>query len=174
LGASLSIEHQSKGKKIRMKKLLSVVLAFGLVLGISACGASESAGESKGESMALPELMDAILEGVENLPELDNVELTGEKWETYAFITPTEGMEGYASDALISPGAHSVVLVRVPEGTDAEKVAADIEKNANPNKWICVSAEKTIVKRQGNTILLIMSYENLADPIVENFDKLFK
>ena len=158
-----------------MKKLLSVLLAFGLGLGLSACGSNGgSAGNNEGEGMTLTEIMDAILDGVENLPESESVELTGEKWETYAFITPTEGMEGYASDALMSPVAHSVVLVRVPEGADAEKTASEIEENANPNKWICVAAEKTVVRRYGNTILLVMSYEEMADAIVENFDRLFK
>ena len=158
-----------------MKKLLSVILAFGLVLGLSACGSNgNSAGGAKGDGMTLTEIMDAILDGVENLPESESVELTGEKWETYAFITPAEGMEGRASDALMSPVAHSVVLVRVPEGADAKEVAAEIEENANPNKWICVVAEKTIVRRHGNTILLVMSYEELADTIAGNFDKLFE
>lgn len=158
-----------------MKKLLSVILAFGLVLGLSACGSNgNSAKEAKGDGMTLAEIMDAILDGVENLPESESIELTGEKWETHAFITPSEGMEGRASDALMSPVAHSVVLVRVPEGGDAQKAASEIEANANPNKWICVSAEKTVVRQHGNTILLVMSYEKLADSIVNNFDELFE
>jgi len=154
-----------------MKKLLSAAMALFLALGLFACGAKGEGG--KNADMPLDEMMDAILEGVENLPELDNVELTSEKWASYAFIEPSEGMEGYASDAMMMPGAHSVVLIRVPEGQDAEQVAAQVEKNANPNKWICVSAEKTIVKRHGNVILLVMSSASLADPIAANFDRLF-
>ncbi|MGI6192793.1 MAG: hypothetical protein ACOYI3_04440 [Christensenellales bacterium] len=158
-----------------MKKLLSVVLAFGLVLGFSACAAGgESAGSSKGDGMTLPEIMEEILKDVGELPELENFELGADQWEYNAFITPAEGMEGYASNAMMSPVAHSVVLVRVPEGADAEKVAADIEKNANPNKWICVSADQKIVRRHGNTILLVMSFDELAEPIANNFDNLFK
>ncbi len=157
-----------------MKKLLSIVLALGLVLGFSACAAAGSGtGETTGESMTLDEIMDAILDGVENLPESESVELSGDKWATYAFIAPPDGAEGLASEALMSPSAHSVVLVRVPEGADAVQVASDMEANANPNKWICVSAEKTIVSRHGNTIMLLMSYEELADAISENFDNLF-
>lgn len=158
---------------IEMKKLFSVVLALGLVLSLAACGAAKDGGNANA-NMPLDEMMETILDGVQDLPPLDNVELTGEKWMSYAFIEPTEGMEGYASDSLMMPGAHSVVLVRVPEGADAEQVAADIEKNANPNKWICVFAEKTIVKRHGNVILLVMSSASLADPIAANFDNLFK
>ena len=167
------LKKQRKGGKDSNEKLLSVILAFGLVPQLSACGSNSSAGNARATAWPLPRSWTPF-DGVENLPESESVELTGEKWETYAFITPAEGMEGRASDALMSPVAHSVVLVRVPEGADAKEVAAEIEENANPNKWICVVAEKTIVRRHGNTILLVMSYEELADTIAGNFDKLFE
>ena len=61
-------------------------------------------------------------------------------------------------------------LLRVPEGTDVAETAAQIEQSANPNKWVCVGAEKTIVKTRGNVVLLVMSQTAIADQIAANFD----
>ena len=58
----------------------------------------------------------------------------------------------------------------MPEGTDVAQIAAQIEQSANPNKWVCVGAEKTIVKTRGNVVLLVMSQTAIADQIAANFD----
>ena len=51
-----------------------------------------------------------------------------------------------------------------------QAVAEDIEANANPNKWLCVTAEKTQVVSHGNLVLLVMSFEDDVDTIVDNFN----
>ena len=69
--------------------------------------------------------------------------------------------------------AHSVVLVRVPEGTDVEAVRADIEANANPRKWVCVEAEATWVKTSGQYVVMVMSTADMAAAIEANFNTVF-
>ena len=59
---------------------------------------------------------------------------------------------------------------RVPEGTDAAEIAKQIEDQADPRKWICVEAEKTIVKQRGNVVLLVMSTADVADAVAQAFD----
>ena len=49
-------------------------------------------------------------------------------------------------------------------------MAEDIEANANPNKWLCVTAEKTEVVSHGNLVLLVMSFEDDATTVVDNFN----
>ncbi len=114
--------------------------------------------------------MAAILTDAE-LPRVIETELTSDLFKAYLFIDPIDGAEALSSDAMMSSVAHSVVLLRVPKGSDAEAIAADIEKNANPLKWVCVSAKKVVVKSTGNLILLVMSSEANADIIAKNFEE---
>ena len=121
---------------------------------------------------SLSSTMATILDGVADLPMVGDVPLDSTNFEFYAFIPYQDGYAGLASDAMINAVAHSVVLVEVPDGTDVQSVADSIEANANPNKWICVSAEKTAVAVNGNLILLVMSSTSTCDAIVANFEAL--
>lgn len=178
-----------------MKKLIALLLALTLVFSMAACGSkdetpapddnasnsettdtpAEDGGEEETnpvDEMDLTTVMEEILKDVENLPMYEITELTEENFEFMTFVPYADGYEGVTADALIGSIAHSVVLVRVPDGTDAATVAADMEANANPNKWVCVGAEATHVRQQGNTILLVMSSVDIANAILVNFDSL--
>ena len=157
-----------------MKKITLIMLSVIMVFALAACGSAPTEEAKAGDTMSLEDIMTNILDGVNELPASQNVTLSEENFESFAFIAPAKGMEGLASEGLISAIAHSVVLVRVPDGSDANAVAEDIKANANPRKWICVEAEKTNVSVHGNTILLVMSFEDTADAITSNFDALWK
>jgi hypothetical protein len=97
----------------------------------------------------------------------DNVEyMLGTKEITYT--------EGVASDAMISAIPHSVVLIRVPAGTDLKATMDKIKKSANPRKWICVEVESNNVQvvNNGNLIMLVMSKN--SDKYVDAFNSLKK
>lgn len=159
-----------------MKKLFALLCAAALLLSLAACASSpaaeDTAEENPVESIALPDLMADILDGVENLPDYEITELTAENFEFYAFLPYEEGYEGVTADALIGSIAHSVVLVRLPEGADAAQAAADIEANANPRKWVCVEAESKIVDRSGDKVILIMASTDLANQLHAAFTAL--
>jgi hypothetical protein len=173
-----------------MKKLVLTLLVCALLISATACAGTPNepgdttapatgettapAGETENpvDEMPLSDIMAKILDGVDNLPESFDIELTADNFESYVFTEYKDGYEALCSEAMINITTHSVVLLRVPEGADAEAVAKDIKNNANPFKWVCVSAEKVIVRQYGNTILLIMSYEQMANQIVSKFDAL--
>ena len=155
-----------------MKKTVTLVLCAVLILSLAACGKTSE--EKQGDSMSLEEIFTNIQTGVDNLPEVAYTQLNADNYQYYLFVDPIEGAEALADDAIINAIPHSAVLLRVPEGADAAAVAKEIEDNANLNKWICVGAEKKIVKVHGNTILLVMSYTDTADAIAANFDKLWE
>ncbi|NCB73873.1 MAG: hypothetical protein EOM51_03895 [Clostridia bacterium] len=155
-----------------MKKILSLIMCAVLVFSLTACGSLSE--KSSGDTMSLEEIFTSILKGVDNLPELSYTQLNSDNYHYYLFIDPIEGAEALADDANINAVPHSAVLLRVPEGVDALATAAEIEANADLNKWICVGAENKIVKVHGRTILLVMSYTETADQIAENFDKLWE
>lgn len=73
---------------------------------------------------------------------------------------------------MINAIAHSVGVVKLKDGADVEKVKREIKEKANPRKWVCVEAESVIVESRGNTIILIMSFEDIADKIATNFRNL--
>ncbi|MGN1001641.1 MAG: hypothetical protein ACI4PC_02630 [Oscillospiraceae bacterium] len=161
-----------------MKKLVCALLALTLVFSLAACGSSASSGENSqtypGDGMSVTEIKDKVLEGLEDLPMLGDIEPDAESFEYYTFVPYQEGVECIVSEAMISAIAHSMVILRAPDAETAQTLAQEIETNANPAKWICVEAEKTIVSVHGSTILLVMSSEKNADAIAANFDALWK
>lgn len=157
-----------------MKKNIIILFCVALIISLAACGSSGNADKKPGDTMSLEEIFTSIQEGVTGLPAVGITEVNADNYNYYLFIEPVEGAESLASDSLINAVPHSAVLMRVSDGTDAATIAKEIEEKADPRKWICVEAEKTIVKVHGNTILLVMSYTETADEISANFDKLWE
>lgn len=152
-----------------MKKLIAICscICLSLVL-LTGCNS-----KSKELTGTLPEIMKGVYAGLDNeLPAVGDVELTKENIEFFVGTADLDFKEALASDALINARAHSVVLVRLNDGADVEKAKQKIKENADPRKWVCVEAEKTIVENRGNVIILIMTDTSLADKIQENFQNL--
>lgn len=159
-----------------MKKSITLILCAVMVLSMAACSAGNGGSadaQKPGDTMSLEEIFENILTDVEDVPMIGNMPIDKETFESYLFVAPIDGAEALASEGMISAVAHSAVLLRVPEGTDVEAVRAEIEANADPRKWVCVEAEKTAVVAHGNTILLVMSFNDITDAMVKNFDALW-
>lgn len=183
-----------------MKKILALLLAAA-VLSLAACGGKSSSsssqsstsstsssssqssqsstgsgasGSESADTTGLEDTMTAITEdaGIEYMTL--NTPLTEENFSSYVFIDYIPGAVALASDAAIGSQAHSVVLVKLPDGSDAEAVRTEIESKIDPRKWICVEAEKTAVVRKDNLILIVMSDSAIVDKVVENFNNLGK
>lgn len=159
-----------------MKKILSLLLALAAMAYVfAACsdtGSGGGAAQNETITDPLDEVMAQILDNIDDLPMPMDTEITEENFKAYLFIDYIDGSEALASDAAIGAIAHSVCLLRLPEDVDAASAAEDIEANADPRKWICVEAEKVIVRQRGNLILLVMSSAETADAIAANFDGL--
>lgn len=151
---------------------------------VSSEAASGSAsGEPAQAQGSLEEIMDKVFEGIpeEDMPMLMPADLNG--GSKYAELTADNSeynvgvprdayKEGVAADAAMSSVAHSVCLLRAESAEAAEQLAKDVEANADPRKWICVEAEKKIVSRSGDLVLLIMTGADLADKLDANFQAL--
>ncbi len=149
-----------------MKKTVALLLVLILTCAFAGCGGGA---DSALDSLSLSEIMEKCLDGVADLPSVADIELNADNFSYFAFTDMPEGAEGLASEAQISAVAHSVVLVRVADKSEAETLAAQMEQNADPNKWICVGAEKVIVTQRGNVVLLVMSWTDTAQAIADNF-----
>ncbi len=177
-----------------MKKLIALLCALSLTFSLAACASAPKEDPKEPvpevvapeeeetpevetpanpvEDMTLADIMAAMEKDVETLPAVGPMELTEENFEMFAFIPYAEGLEGYVSEAMIGAMAHSAVLIRVTGDQDPAEVAAQITENLNPRKWICVEAEKSVVRQYGNTIALVMSWTQTANQMISNFDAL--
>ena len=163
-----------------MKKIISLILSLALLFALVACAPAanndtETENQTEtiakpGDSMSLSDLVDSIIKDVENLPMSGNIDINEENFKSFLFIDYIDGAEALASESMMGAVAHSVVLLRLPDGSDVDAVATSIRENADPRKWICVGAEKTIVSVHGQTILLVMSSTASTDAISANFD----
>ena len=161
-----------------MKKLLLSLLLVFMVVSLAACGgnSNNAGGNVDGD---LPTLMTELYAGIdeENLPMLGQMEISDD--ETFAWIIGAqegfvlEGVkEAYVSEPMMGSIAHSVVVVRVNEGVDVEATVADIKAKVNPRKWVCVEAETVLVESKGDIIVLVMSNNDTATRMMDNFKKL--
>ena len=103
----------------------------------------------------------------------DNTIITADQYPYYLFIDYIDGSIAASASAMIGSIAHSVVLLKLPEDADVAAVAADIEANMDPRKWICVEAEATMVKTSGQYVHMVMSSQATVDAISANFDTVF-
>lgn len=147
-------------KKIVLMAIMGVMLIFGT-------GCSQAGAETASENPVLKEELSVIMEtiyeksGIE-LPSLANTELTEENEAYYIGTNDVAYTEALASEPMMSSIAHSVVLLRVEEGSDIEKIKETIITKVDPRKWICVGveAEDVIVDNIGNLVILIMIDES--------------
>lgn len=177
-----------------MKKFslfLALVMGLSLLAGCagkpassgSASSSSSSAGAPAGPEGTLEEIMDKLFEGIpeDEMPMLmpaainggsKYMELTADNSEYNVGVPRDAYKEGIAAEAAISAIAHSVCLLRAESAEAAQTLAQEVEGNADPRKWVCVEAEKKIVRQAGDVVLLIMTGAELADKLDANFQAL--
>ena len=173
-----------------MKKILALILAMVMALGLVACGGSNGGeGAGAGDDMALTDIAAKLPEGIDEdlasalqtmtLEELAEMVADGDAeqakkdmFTAKTFIEPIEGAEMVVQEPMMGSIAHIATLIRLPEGSDVEAVRADIEANANPRWLICAEAEKTIVAHIDDVVMLVMSEAATADKIAANFQAL--
>lgn len=76
------------------------------------------------------------------------------------------------SEPMMSSQAYSLVLVKVKKGVNADKIAKDMNEGVDARKWICVTAEKVYSTSSGDVVCLVMSRDELAKPVFEEFKSL--
>lgn len=158
------------------KKILLVIMVFTMAMFITGCGKEEK--KDSNIEGTLEEIMTKVYE---KLPEdnrpmmLGNIEVTEENVEYYLGSSDIKYTEALASEPGIGSIAHSVVLLRVEDGEDIEKVKTTIKEKVDPRKWLCVGVEREdlIVKNKGNLVILIMvEDEKTRTTLEEGFDNL--
>lgn len=152
-----------------MKKILSLLFVIGALFMFTGCSNKE-----QNLTLTPTEIVAKMYEGFgeDELPMLGEQELTAENLEYNLGLTELDFIEGTISEPMIGSIAHSMVVVRVKENVDVAKTVEDIKANVNPRKWVCVEAETVLVESKGDIIVLVMSNNDTATRMMENFKKI--
>lgn len=70
---------------------------------------------------------------------------------------------------LMNSQAYSLAVVKVSENADIEKMKQEMLDNIDMRRWICVSAEKLYITSYENIIFSVMSSEEWAKPVYDEF-----
>lgn len=108
---------------------------------------------------ALYEIADKLYEGInpEDMPMVGTMELDSESFEYSAFVPYKTTYLAVENMPMMGSQPHSVVIVRADSEAEAAALASAMEENANPRKWICVSAKSVKSASKGNYAILVMT-----------------
>lgn len=165
-----------------MKKILTVTLAFAMVLTLFAgCGGktdgqSSATGQTTQGTEAVTQPATSVEGTMEELlnkiVEIQPVEFSGESRTIDLGDTSEEGLWAFQSNtglenadevtdvAVFEPMmgsiAYSMVAVRVAGEVGPESVAQAMKAGINPRKWVCVEADDILAAGYGDVVLFIM------------------
>ena len=158
-----------------MKKLIALLLAMVMVVGLTACGTTAAPTEAATEAVTeaptgplsgtLEELLAQVIEinPVEFMGGSMTLDLTDTSEDGLWMINSYTGLENADSikeaafyEAMIGSIPYSMVMVRVAEGADVATVAAAMKSGIDQRKWICVEADDLQVVSFNDVVMLIM------------------
>ncbi|MBQ7296331.1 MAG: hypothetical protein IJW86_09115 [Clostridia bacterium] len=162
-----------------MKKIIAIVAALVVVLGVfAACG-----GEKQSEITPYEGTLEDL---TAKLYEIQPVEfMVGPAMQvdfadeyapsTYLGVESTEGFkEATWSESMIGAQAYSLVLARVSDTAKIEELKNAMFNGINTRKWICVEADQLRVVSSGDIIMLIMVGSELAPGVADGMVEAFK
>ena len=167
-------------KKIIISILVIAIIAVASIYVVTSMNKGDNTNETPINNVenvegTLEEIMERLYADIpeENLPmALENIVVESENVESFLGTADINYKEILANESMVGSIAHSVVLIRLQDGNDAQNVVEKIETSVNPRKWICIEASNVIVKSKGDLVVLIMSNEDLAPRLEANFNNL--
>ena len=164
-------------KKNLIYIIIGVIVIVGIIVGILFVMQNKKSNGLKLETTAeMKAMFEKIYSDLGNtLPSLETSEIDvndANLVTIYTGLKSNKDIEAVVvSEPLMNAQAYSAVAVKVKDGADIETMKKEMLDNIDTNKWICVSAEKVYATNSGNIIFLVMSDEEWAKPVYENFKK---
>ncbi len=162
-----------------MKKIIAIVAALVIVLGVFAACGGEKAPEVTPYEGTLEDLTTKLYEAnpVEFMvgPAMA-VELTDtDALMAYLGLESADGIaEATWSESMIGAQPYSLVLAKVSEGADMEAIKAAMFAGINQRKWICVEADQLRVVSSADVIMLVMAGSEFAPGLADGMVEAFK
>ncbi len=169
------------------KKISIVIIVFVLILGIYGVfhfSNKEEIKENENENIQsnveevnIEELINKIYSNVqeETLPELQMEKMELNDLDIVEYATGLSSIENieeiYKSEPMMSSQAYSLIVVKLKDSSNTEKIQTEMMNNVNPRKWICVTAEKICSISKGNIVALVMASDEWATPVFESMKK---
>lgn len=161
-----------------MKKLIALLLAAVMVVGMTACGGSTKTVEGKMEDLANQIITENPVEFMGGIIPVDLTDTSEDGVWAVNYNTGLKNGDKLTDIAVFEPMmgsmAFSMVLVRVDDAKNAESVAKEMSDNIDTRKWICVEANEKLVAGYGDVVMLIMLNSELglsAQSFVDAFAK---
>ena len=151
-----------------MKKVISVLLAFAMVFGLTACGSPaepEQTVPAASLEGTMEELVNQVIteQPVEFMGGIMPVDLADTSEDGLWAIKYNTGLEnaGQIEDvAVYEPMMGSIpfslVMVRAKDGVGTKTLAESMKAGIDQRKWICVEADDLKVAGFGDVVMLIM------------------
>ncbi len=164
---------------MKKKNIIIIGVTTVLVIGIILFAISNSKGGNNSSGTIkttrdIKHMINSIYKGVDLL-ETDTKEINvsnKEEVEAYTGLTSNKDVELLVvSEPLMNAQAYSLVVLKAKDGADIEKMKLEMKENIDMDKWICVSASNLYITNNGNLIFMIMSSDDWAKPVYDNFKK---
>lgn len=150
-----------------MKKSISVLLAFAIVFGLTACGSSGEPEqtvpalslEGTMEELANQVIAEQPVEFMGGFMPVDLADTSEDGLWAIKYNTGLDSAEQIEDVAVYEPmmGSIPFSLVMVRAKTDATKeLAESMKAGIDQRKWICVEADDLLVAGFGDVVMLIM------------------
>ena len=109
------------------------------------------------------------------LPDLEVTEINPKDSElvsSYTYLTdPSIITSLVVAEPTMSSQAYLALIFKVNDNVNVEEVKKELLENIDMNRWICVSADVLYITNNGNTIFAVMSFEDWATPVYNEFVK---
>lgn len=153
--------------------LVIVVIAAIIVLVVTLTGGDKASSKLKTAEDIQKMLNDIYSKEGMDLPELETsiIDVNEQEQVTaYTGLQSNKDIEQLViSVPFINAQAYHVAVIKAKNGADIEKMKQEIYDNINMRMWVCVSAEKLYITNSGNIIFAIMSSEEWAKPVYDEF-----
>ncbi|MBQ8288566.1 MAG: hypothetical protein IJX76_07340 [Clostridia bacterium] len=122
-------------------------------------GVTDAPGDSGSEdTRSLKEIYDAYIAEVDaEFPSLVETPVNRDNFSYYFGITDSSVAEStFVSEPMMGAIPFGISMLRVKDGEDAAKIAAEMEAGIDPRRWVCVTASYVETAVNGNVILLVL------------------
>ena len=164
-------------KKQTLTIIIIAVIILAVIIGAILIINNKSKGNEEGKietAEQMKEMFKTIYSKLgEKLPNLETQEISIKdetQVKAYTGLKSNKDIEKIVvSEPLMSSQAYSAVTIKVKSGANIEEIKKEMLENINMSKWICVSAEKMYITNNENTIFMVMSNEDWANPVYNEF-----
>ncbi|MGM9663976.1 MAG: hypothetical protein ACI3XF_03965 [Eubacteriales bacterium] len=80
----------------------------------------------------------------------------------------------YNENMMMGGTPFSMVIIKLKDSKDADKVKEEMFNGINMQKWICRSADHLITVDNGNYVLLVMSSQDVCEKVANSFDNVLE